>query len=393
MPHPIDEIRAYLDFDAEDEQALRRLLPGLPAVLPELVDDFYRVILAHPDARAVLADDAQIARLKLSLADWVTRLLSDPFDRDSYERIARIGRRHVEVGLPQRFMPLAMSRIRQRLVRLAVEVESRSAARRAASVAALDKAIDLALTTMLETYAEMRHDRVRQSERLAAVGDLAARVGHELKNPLGVINTSLLLIEKHLAKPDAGANLAALRPYLDRIGRGSKLAARLSSQFLDFTRRKQPQPRTVELESLLREVLSLVDETDGVSLETNCQPAGATAIVDPGDVTQVLVNLARNSVQAIRESGTGSRVVVGARRDAVGVHFSVSDDGPGIPPENAARIFEPLFTTRPGGTGLGLAIARDLVEAHGGRLTVASTPGRGAQFTVVLPQETRAARR
>jgi len=125
----------------------------------------------------------------------------------------------------------------------------------------------------------------------------------------------------------------------------------------------------------------------GIAIESNCTPKDATARLDPGDLSQVLANLVRNSLQAIRESGRGRRITVAARRDATGVAFSVSDDGPGIAPEHLPHIFEPLYTTRPGSTGLGLSISRDLVEAHGGRLTVASTPGRGAQFTLHLPQE------
>ena len=121
--------------------------------------------------------------------------------------------------------------------------------------------------------------------------------------------------------------------------------------------------------------------------ELQCEPPQAEAVVDGGDVSQILSNLIRNAIQAIRESGIGGHVTVRARRDALGVVFTVTDDGPGIAREHLPRIFEPLFTTRSTGTGLGLAIARDLVDAHGGRITVASTAGGGAAFTVLLPQE------
>jgi len=328
--------------------------------------------------------------LKLSLAEWLKRLLHGPFDEEWFERGTRIGRRHVEVGLAQRFMPLAMNRLRCGLVQLALTTKWSEPAYAQAVVAAVEKAIDLELTMMLESYAEMHQGRVRQSERLAALGQLAASVGQELKNPLGVINTSVLLVQKQLASDGSNRDHAALqsflRAHLDRIGRSSKQAARMSTQLLDYARAKRPHLRTVELALLLQEVQLTVDDRGEIEVEATCSPADATALLDPADVTQVLSNLVRNSVQAIRESGSGTRIVLAARRDPVGVAFSVSDDGPGIPPELLERIFEPLFTTRPGGTGLGLAIARDLIEAHGGRLTVASTPGRGAQFTVHLPQ-------
>jgi len=390
------ELRAYLDFTTRDEDALRRLAPALPAVRTGLVEDFYRVVLEHPEARAVFADAAQIDRLKRSLADWLTRLLEGPFDDEWIGHGARIGRRHVEVGLPLRFMPLAMNRLRRGLVEMALAANRDRAAEASAAVAAVEKAIDLELTIMLESYAETHQSRVRQSERLAAAGQLAGRLGEELKNPLGVISTSLLLIEKHLehqdATRDAAALRAALHTHLDRIARSSKHAARMSTQLLDYARPRRPQLRTVELAPLLHDVVLAVDAAAGVAIDTVCTPADATALVDPGDVVQVLSHLLRNALQAIRESGRGKRIVLSARRDPTGVAFSVSDDGPGIAPELLHRIFEANFTTRPGNAGIGLAISRDLVEAHGGRLTVASTPGSGAQFTAHLPQEEMAGR-
>ena len=393
MSRSFEESRAYVDFGAEDEAALRRLAQELPRVLPALVEDFYRVILEHADARAVFADTAQIERLKLSLAEWMKRLLNGPFDAASFELATRIGRRHVEVGLPQRYMPLAMNRLRRGLVELALTTKWREPGAASRVVAAVEKACDLELTFMLESYAEMHQGRVRQSERLAALGQLAASVGQELKNPLGVINTSVLLVDKELSptKPprEPAALLAFLRAHLDRIARSSKQASRMSTQLLDYARSKRPQLRTVALAPLLEEAVFGTDEHDGIEIETTCTPPDATALLDPNDVSQVLANLLRNAVQSIREARKGGHVVISARRDGVGVAFTVSDDGPGIAPEIAHRVFEPLFTTRPGGTGLGLSIARDLVEAHGGRLTVASTPGRGAQFSVHLPQEER----
>jgi signal transduction histidine kinase len=388
MPRFVDELRAYVGFGAADEAALRRLAPHLERVRRGLVDDFYQEILEHEEARRALADGAQLERLKLSLAEWLTRLLSGPFDDEWLERSARIGRRHVEVGLPPRFMPLAMDRLRRALVQLALESPWKEPADAPAVVAAVEKACDLELTAMLESYAEMHQARVRESERLSAVGQLAATVGEELKNPLGVIQTSVLLVEKRLGAGAGDVELAAfVRSHLDRISRSAKQATRISSQLLEYARAKRPRLRTIPLAPLLQEAVLAADEHAGIEIDWSCAPPDATALVDPSDVGRVLSHLLRNAIQAIRESGRGGRITLAARRDGVGVAFTVSDDGPGIPTEISARIFEPLFTTRTRGAGLGLSIARDLIEAHGGRLTVASTPGRGAQFTVHLPQE------
>jgi signal transduction histidine kinase len=291
MPTFVEEIRAYVGFGPSDEAALRRLAPELPRVRTELVEDFYRVILEHAAARSVFADTAQIERLKSSLAEWLERLLQGPFDDDWFERGARIGRRHVEVGLAQRYMPLAMNRLRRGLIRLALTTKWKEPGFAHEVVAAVEKAIDLELTMMLESYAEMHQGRVRQSERLAALGQLAASVGQELKNPLGVINTSVLLVQRQLALPDAARDAAGLpsflRAHLERIGRSSRQAARMSTQLLDYARSKRPQVRTVELQPLLEELQLTADERGDVEIETSCTPPGATALLDPGDVSQV----------------------------------------------------------------------------------------------------------
>ncbi|MBL8841169.1 MAG: hypothetical protein JNL90_06500 [Planctomycetes bacterium] len=384
-----DQIRAYVDFGASDAAALATLAPALPRILDELVEDFYGEIQRHDEARRVLVDDAQLARLKQSLRDWARTMVSGPHDLRWFELRSRIGQRHVEVGLPQRFVLLAIARIRPRLFRLALEVAAESGRSPEPLLFALAKVLDLELAIMLESYLELHHARVRQAERLGTLGQLAASVSHELKNPLGVINTSLHLLGGELAKLPAGSCAPAVATHLARIQRGSRLAARLASQLLDFARGKQPEPRSFALAALLDDAIAMVEERDGVEVEARCDPPDATAHADPGQLAQALANLLRNACEAIREQKVGGKVTLRARRDPLGVVLVVADDGPGIAAEHKERIFEPLYTTRPTGTGLGLSITRDLIEAHGGRLSVSTAPGSGAVFTILLPQATR----
>jgi signal transduction histidine kinase len=284
-------------------------------------------------------------------------------------------------------MPLAMSRLRAFLAQLAVdELKSRPADLNETLIA-LQKVLDIQLTIMLESYAEMTQNRVRQAERLGTLGQLAASISHELKNPLAVVNTSLLILGRELQRTDGARDQEVVRTHLERISRSSRHAARLASQLLDYARSKKPQLRSTPLKTVLDQTLDLCDECAEVVIDAHAEPADAAAVLDAGDMTQILSNLIRNAVQAIRENGVGSRVTVRARRDALGVTFTVTDDGPGIARADLLRIFEPLFTTRSTGTGLGLAIARDLTAAHGGTITVSSTVGKGAAFTVMIPQE------
>lgn len=380
-----EQIRAYVGFGAAEEADLAALAPALASALDELVEDFYGAIQRDADARRVLADDAQLARLRISLREWAQSMVSGPHDLRWFELRSRIGHRHVEVGLPQRFVPLAIARIRPLLTRIALQSAVGDVALQVRRLAALHKMLDLELTIMLESYLRLHNARVRQAERLGTLGQLAATVSHELKNPLGVINTSVHLLREGLAASDRAAT-PEVALHLDRISRGSRQAARLASQLLDFARGKRPELRACSLSALLDEALAMVEERTGVLVSARCDPPDASAQLDPAQVAQVVANLVRNAIEAIAESKVGGRVEVRVRRDPLGVVLTVADDGPGIAAEHRERIFDPLFTTRSTGTGLGLAIVRDLVESHGGRVSVSSTPGAGAVFTVLLPQ-------
>ncbi|MSR46381.1 MAG: hypothetical protein EXS13_04865 [Planctomycetes bacterium] len=300
------QIREYTGFGPADEALLHSLLPALPAVLDELVEDFYGAILRDQDAKRVLSDATQFARLKRSLREWATTMLAGPHDARWFELRSRIGQRHVEVGLPQRFVPLAIARIRPILTRLTFASVKGDSARLERMLEALHKILDLELSIMLESYLALHNARVRQAERLGTLGQLAASVSHELKNPLGGINTSLHLLKREIA-PDGGALPAGVATHLDRIGRGSRQAARLASQLLDFARGKRPVERTFALQSMLDESLAMVEEREGVVVESRCEPADATAYADPEQLAQALANLVRNATQAIRESGVGGR--------------------------------------------------------------------------------------
>jgi two-component system nitrogen regulation sensor histidine kinase NtrY len=119
-----------------------------------------------------------------------------------------------------------------------------------------------------------------------------------------------------------------------------------------------------------------------VEVAREVEPGLPPVLADRDQVLQVLLNLVRNALDAMPSGGT---LRLAARRAGAGVAFAVSDTGPGVPPADLPRVFEPYFTTKEGGTGLGLAIARRIAEEHGGSLEVESEPGRGATFTLTLP--------
>ena len=217
-------------------------------------------------------------------------------------------------------------------------------------------------------------------ERLAALGRVAAGVAHEIRNPIAAAR---LQGENALAGDDARRR-EAIGDMLGQIDRLDGLVGEL----LAMTQRVEPKPVCVELSAFLSEQVARHKELAAAkSLILSTRNAAGMAVIDPVVICRVLDNLMTN---AIRHAPRGGDVVLAADRQAALLVLTVEDSGPGVPPEMTERLFEPFVTGRPEGTGLGLAIARELTDAHGGRLVLrsAGTASGGAVFAVELPQET-----
>ncbi len=160
-----EEMRRYMEFGAADERVLQRLAPLAAPHFAAIAEQFYARLAHHEDARRVFVDDAQIDRLKGTLQVWMRELLEGPWDQRYFERRARIGRRHVEIALPQRYMFGAMDVVRRSLLRIAREAIAEPAEQVAVSTA-LHKILDLELAIMLETYAEASLARLQHLERV-----------------------------------------------------------------------------------------------------------------------------------------------------------------------------------------------------------------------------------
>ncbi|HXT99401.1 MAG TPA: protoglobin domain-containing protein, partial [Polyangia bacterium] len=177
-------IKLYVGFTDASSAALRELHPiALPFFRP-IVDDFYAAIEAHPGAsQAITGGAAQIERLKTTLVRWMDRMLLGPHDEEYYELRARIGRMHVRIALPQQYMFTAMDRIRVRLLDVVRTEITGDTAKVERIATALNQILDLELAIMLETYREDLETKNRNAERLATIGQFAASIGHELRNP------------------------------------------------------------------------------------------------------------------------------------------------------------------------------------------------------------------
>lgn len=231
---------------------------------------------------------------------------------------------------------------------------------------------------------ERAHDELIQAEKIAALGELAAGIAHDLKNPLAIIRSAAQsALEESRVCPSVGRSMEVVLRSVDK-------ADRTIRALLELGKPSQFEPVPLEARTLLEETASLVAveaRQKGIRLQVLPCP-GVTFKGDRSLLSQALINLALNAVQAAPASGL---VRLGARyfrlRDSEMVALFVEDDGPGISPETRKRALDPFFTTREKGTGLGLTVTQRVAARHGGKLALCPRSGGGTRAILLLPQE------
>ena len=209
------------------------------------------------------------------------------------------------------------------------------------------------------------------------MGQLASGVGHELRNPLAVINNALYMLR--LAKTQQSP---AFENYLNIIDQEVAASNKIITDLLTFARIKPANMEPVQIAKLVDGILQKFVPPENVLIRNELNKNTPEVIVDGKQVEQVITNLITNAYQAMPQGGN---LTIDAKvaRDSLKIEFA--DTGVGIPAENLEKIFEPLFTTKAKGIGLGLTISKMLAEVNGGKITVKSKPGLGSIFTLVLP--------
>jgi two-component system sensor histidine kinase HydH len=225
--------------------------------------------------------------------------------------------------------------------------------------------------------------QLRRTDKLAALGTLAAGVAHEVKNPLHALTLNLHLLQAEIAAPEPAA--AEVKGYFDILRSEMERIHRIVENFLRFSRPSIPEVQPLNLHALLERVLSLTafEAADhGVTIETQFDAALDFLSGDDGQLSQVFLNLVINALQAMPSGGT---LLLTTRRCVGWAEIAVRDSGEGIQREILPHVFDPYFTTRPRGVGLGLAIAHRIVEGHHGTIDVESEVGKGTTMIVRLP--------
>jgi signal transduction histidine kinase len=244
---------------------------------------------------------------------------------------------------------------------------------------AVARICDLELAIMLETYGEELSTQLMRRERLAAIGQLGASISHEVKNPLGVIASSVYALKEYC---DARHDERAAK-HIEKIRRNVEQANQIVTTLLDFLRARAAARVERDWNELVSEAAESVALPPGIVVELTLAPEAGRAAVDALQVASVVANLVRNAAEAMLMEG---RITVATRGEESLVEVSVRDRGPGIQSEHLPQLFEPLFTTKQVGTGLGLALAKAIAEAHEGSISAANAEGGGALFRMRIPR-------
>jgi signal transduction histidine kinase len=230
---------------------------------------------------------------------------------------------------------------------------------------------------------DVAQERLVRQERLAAIGELASAVGHELRNPLGVLSNVVYLLSTKLGRED---------PWLDRQLRTAErevgAATLIVSDLLEYAKPREPIFGEVDAAVLVDEVLTVAPPPDGVRVAQDWAPGLPPVRGDRDQLRQVLLNLVTNAYDAMADGGL---LAITGLRDGEAVRITVGDTGSGMDDDTRSRVFEPFFTTKAKGIGLGLAVTHRIVEAHGGSVAITSQVGSGSSFVVALQPSTIAA--
>jgi PAS domain S-box-containing protein len=237
----------------------------------------------------------------------------------------------------------------------------------------------------LEEMVEEKTKLLRDSERLAAIGQTAGMVGHDIRNPLQAIIGDVYLAKSDVASMPEGEKKESLQESLDGVEKNVQYISKIVADLQDYARPMKPFAQTINLENVIKDLLLKNDIPKGIKVSCSVENDCKQIVTDPDLLKRALGNLLTNAVQAMPEGG---ELDVHAFRDTNDNVITVADTGVGIPEQAKGNLFTPLFTTKSKGQGFGLAVVKRITEAMGGTVTFESQEGKGSKFTLRLPQKT-----
>jgi signal transduction histidine kinase len=400
-----DELEKKIDVDPRWIQVTRPTVESIERALGTLAPLYEQVLassLPNADPEAVAAAQSQVrGKLRLeenrikALAVYLAGLLQGQVRKTAdylevNERNLRL--RTIYSGITAVVLGLLMTvwvviqlrplrRLREGARRIAAgDYASRIPEKGPAEVAALASEFN-----SMARAIEEREREVARSERLAAVGKMAAMIAHEVRNPLSSIGLNTELLEEEL---EAVSGIDEARELCRAIHREVDRLTLITEEYLSFSRLPKPKLADEQVNAMVSALATFVREdlaVKQVTLTTDLAAGDPIARIDAAQIRQCLLNLIRNAAEAVVAKGSG-HVTLRTRAAAAGrVEIDVEDTGIGIPAEVLPQLFDPFFSTKEDGSGLGLALTQQIVRDHGGDLRVDSVVGRGTTFTVSVP--------
>jgi len=381
-----DRLR-FLDFTREDAERLKSIHDVAVRYQQDVIDRLYDHILSFEETRQFFTNPAVLERVKELQKQYFVQLTEGRTDVAYFENRLRVGDAHQRIellpqwylGLYSKYVGLIIDQIRrQEGDAKALEV-----------LPSLMKLIFLDVGLAIDAYIgggfidKLRQERrvsaglreeLARKERLAILGQLAGGVGHELRNPLAVLQTSMYFLKMTLGDVED----AKVQKHLGIMEQELSNANEIITNLLDFSRVRQAERIRVSMAEIIRIAL---ERQDFGSVQVDKDINDFNVLADPGQMRQVLTNIVTNAIQAMPKGG---RLSITTGRNNGDAWISVADSGVGMDAETLSHIFQPLYTTKPKGIGLGLAVCESLVRANGGKITVTSEPGKGSTFTVHL---------
>jgi len=225
-------------------------------------------------------------------------------------------------------------------------------------------------------------EQLIRSERLAAIGQLAGGVGHELRNPLGAIKNAIYYIKGKIAKNELAQKEPRVMEFINIVDEEINSSNKIINDLLGFSRLGKPAVSPARIEKVIEAALSHLTIPESIKVAYELDADLPEVEMDTDQLRQVFLNMIINAVQAMPGGG---KLTIGSRRKDKFIEVEIGDTGCGIPRETIGKIFDPLYTTKPKGIGLGLAVCKAIVDRHEGRIEVESEVGKGTTFTIKLP--------
>jgi Signal transduction histidine kinase len=236
-------------------------------------------------------------------------------------------------------------------------------------------------TQELQERVKAYDDKLRQAERMVAIGETAAMVGHDIRNPLQAMISDVYLLRSDLADISDGKTKGDMKESLDSLEKNIAYINKIVADLQDYAKPLNPEYSTVNLVDVVAELFKTIDLPDTITLTTSIR-VPLQIRTEPTFLRRMLTNLINNAIQAMPNGG---KLHVDAFDNGCTLFISVSDSGGGIPEEVKAKLFKPMVTTKSKGQGFGLAVAKRLVDTLSGSITFESEEGNGTKFTIKLP--------